>query len=84
MEKYLSLIILVAPGFIAAKIANILGITSSKRGEIDSIASYLSYFKRKLAGLHGKIFVCRFHCKVTPNHIVFCHYRRLIVGTIRE
>lgn len=43
MEKYLALIILAAPGFIAAKIAAILGITSSKRGEIDSLASYLSY-----------------------------------------
>lgn len=43
MEKYLALIILAAPGFIAAKIAAILGVTSPKHGEIDSLASYLSY-----------------------------------------
>lgn len=43
MEKYLALIILAAPGFIAEKIANILGATSPKRGEFDSLAGYLSY-----------------------------------------
>ena len=43
MEKYLSLIILAAPGFIAERIANILGVTSSKKGEFDSLAGYFSY-----------------------------------------
>ena len=43
MEKYLSLIILAAPGFIAERIASALGVSSSKRGEFDSLASYLSY-----------------------------------------
>ena len=43
MEKYLSLIILAAPGFIAERIANILGVMSSKKGEFDSLAGYLSY-----------------------------------------
>lgn len=43
MEKYLSLIILAAPGFIAERIAAALGVTSSKRGEFDSLARYLSY-----------------------------------------
>lgn len=43
MEKYLSLILLAAPGFIAAKIAVVLGVSSSKKGEIDSLVSYLSY-----------------------------------------
>ena len=43
MEKYLALILLAAPGFIAEKTANMLGVTSPKRGEFDSLASYLSY-----------------------------------------
>ena len=43
MEKYLSLIILAAPGFIAEKIANALGVTSPRKGEFDSLAGYLSY-----------------------------------------
>ena len=43
MEKYLSLILLAAPGFIAAKIAVVLGLTSAKKGEIDSLARYFSY-----------------------------------------
>lgn len=43
MEKYLSLIILAAPGFIAERIANALGITSPRKGEFDSLARYLSY-----------------------------------------
>ena len=43
MEKYLALILLAAPGFIAYKIANALGVTSPKRGEFDSLAGYLSY-----------------------------------------
>lgn len=43
MEKYLSLIILAAPGFIAERIATALGVTSAKRGEFDSLARYLSY-----------------------------------------
>lgn len=43
MEKYFALILLAAPGFIAEKIATVLGITSPKRGEFDSLASYLSY-----------------------------------------
>ena len=43
MEKYLSLIILAAPGFIAERIAAGLGVTSAKRGEFDSLARYLSY-----------------------------------------
>lgn len=43
MEKYLSIIILAAPGFIAEKIATVLGVTSSKHGEVDSLAKYLSY-----------------------------------------
>ena len=43
MEKYLSLIILAAPGFIAERIANALGVTSPRKGEFDSLAGYLSY-----------------------------------------
>lgn len=43
MEKYLSLIILAAPGFIAERIAAALGVTSPKKGEFDSLAGYLSY-----------------------------------------
>lgn len=43
MEKYLSLILLAAPGFIAERIATVLGVTSPKRGEFDSLARYLSY-----------------------------------------
>lgn len=43
MEKYLSLILLAAPGFIAERIATVLGATSTKRGEFDSLAGYLSY-----------------------------------------
>lgn len=43
MEKYLSLIILAAPGFIAERIATALGVTSSQKGEFDSLARYLSY-----------------------------------------
>ena len=43
MEKYLSLIVLAAPGFIAERIATTLGVTSTKRGEFDSLARYLSY-----------------------------------------
>ena len=43
MEKYLTLILLAAPGFIAARIALVLGLTSAKKGEIDSLAGYLSY-----------------------------------------
>lgn len=43
MEKYLSLIILAAPGFIAERIATALGVTSPKKGEFDSLARYLSY-----------------------------------------
>lgn len=43
MEKYLSLIILAAPGFIAERIAKGLGVTSPKKGEFDSLAGYLSY-----------------------------------------
>ena len=43
MEKYLSLIILAAPGFIAERISTALGVTSTKRGEFDSLARYLSY-----------------------------------------
>ena len=43
MEKYLSLIILAAPGFIAERIATALGVTSPKKGEFDSLAGYFSY-----------------------------------------
>ena len=43
MEKYLALILLAAPGFIAERIATVLGVTSPKRGEFDSLAGYLSY-----------------------------------------
>lgn len=43
MEKYLALILLAAPGFIAERIANVLGVTSPKRGEFDSLAGYFSY-----------------------------------------
>ena len=43
MEKYLSLIILAAPGFIAERIATTLGVTSPKKGEFDSLAAYFSY-----------------------------------------
>lgn len=43
MEKYLALILLAAPGFIAERISNALGVTSPKRGEFDSLAGYFSY-----------------------------------------
>lgn len=43
MEKYLSLIILAAPGFIAERIAAAFGVTSSKKSEFDSLAGYMSY-----------------------------------------
>ena len=43
MEKYLSLILLAAPGFIAERIATVLGVTSPKKGEFDSLAGYLLY-----------------------------------------
>ena len=43
MEKYLSLIILAAPGFIAERIATALGVNSPKKGEFDSLAGYFSY-----------------------------------------
>ena len=43
MEKYLALVLLVAPGFIANYVATILGVTSTKKGEFDSIMRYFSY-----------------------------------------
>ena len=43
MEKYLSLILLAAPRFIAERIANVLGVSSPRKGEFDSLAGYLSY-----------------------------------------
>ena len=43
MEKYLSLILLAALGFIAAKIAVVLWLTSAKKGKVDFLAGYFSY-----------------------------------------
>ena len=43
MEKYLVLILLSAPGFIAKFVARCLGDSSAKRGEFDSVLIYFSY-----------------------------------------
>ena len=43
MEKYIALIVLSAPGFVAYNVACGLGVTSPKKGEFSSIAAYLSY-----------------------------------------
>lgn len=42
-EKYILLILLAAPGFIANHIATILGVTSAKKGEFETLGGYLSY-----------------------------------------
>ena len=43
MEKYLSLILLAAPGFVASSIARVFGVATNKKGEFESLANYLSY-----------------------------------------
>ncbi len=43
MEKYLMLILLAAPGFVASSIAKGFGVATAKRGEFESLANYLSY-----------------------------------------
>lgn len=43
MEKYVALILLAAPGFIARHISTLLGVTSTKKGEFETLGSYLSY-----------------------------------------
>lgn len=43
MEKYIAIVILLAPGYIAKSIAFLLGASQSKRGEIESVMVYFSY-----------------------------------------
>lgn len=43
MEKYIGLVLLAAPGFIASHISNVLGVTSARKGEFETLGGYLSY-----------------------------------------
>lgn len=43
MEKYIAIMLLSAPGFIAKSIAEFLGASSPKRGEFDSVMNYFAY-----------------------------------------
>ncbi|MDR7865180.1 MAG: hypothetical protein RIN56_00100 [Sporomusaceae bacterium] len=43
MEKYLAIIMLAAPGFIAKSVAKLLGDSPPKRGELESVMVYFTY-----------------------------------------